>query len=100
MRCELCRHFHMAIKHTKNSSGLKARVCAFTWKEVVADQPSCEAFKLHHIVYCPFEAKYLQRNVKACMYRIKIKRCKCKMGLEIKKYLQSQLTGKIKRRNK
>jgi len=100
MRCQFCHHFHMAMKHTKNGEGLKARVCSLTWKEVTADQPSCDSFRLYHLVYCPFEAKFLQRDIKACMFRMKIKRCRCKLGIEIKKYLQSQLTGKIKRRIK
>jgi len=100
MKCQMCHYFHLSLKHTKNSDGVKARVCSFNWKEVTPDNTACDDFRLYHLVFCPFEGRFLQRHIDACIYRQKIKRCRCKMGIEIKKHLQSKLVGKsaIKRR--
>lgn len=96
MRCNLCVHWHHALKILKSKEGI-SRVCASSYKEVKADNPACVSFRLHHTLFCPWEAKMLQRDVKACLNRQKIKRCKCKLGKEIKNIIRATPV-KLKRR--
>lgn len=95
MKCLSCTKFRSLKKHNNSLNG-SFWLCEE--QTIYADTNACKEFVLHHIIVCPKKNKFRQLLVTVCIHYQKEKKCKCKKGLEIKKYLDKQPMKIIKRR--
>ena len=95
MKCLSCAKFKSLKKHNNSLNG-SFWICEE--QTIYADSAACEEFILHHVIVCPKKNKYRQLTTDICLYYQKEKKCKCRIGLEIKKHLDKLPMKIIKRR--
>jgi len=94
MKCNHCEKFQ-SLKNIAGTNG-EYRQCGK--KSIARDGESCDLFELRHIVFCPKKNKFKQLHIDVCLHYQMTKGCKCKLGLEIRKYKRGQPGKLIKRR--